>query len=231
MFTPVSTGRVSEDIVEQVLVAIRDGRLVPGDQLPPERELTRQLGVSRVSVRDALRTLGALGLIDVRVGARGGAFVTAPAPSLVGEGISHMLMLADVSPRDLTEARTVFELAILDLACRNADADDVADLVAICDRADAAIAAGAYDPTISAEFHTRLAACTHNRALALVAETLQGPLAASLREARRADPSAGTIGALEHRAIVDAIRSRDAETARAVMRAHLDRTARRVATA
>src|SRR5919202_5827918 len=113
MFTPVSTGRISADIVEQIKAAIQDGRLAPGDQLPPERDLTQQLGVSRVSVRDALRTLEALGLVEVRVGARGGAFVTAPAPEVVGEGIAHMLVLSAVTPAEVTEARMVFELGML----------------------------------------------------------------------------------------------------------------------
>src|SRR3954463_16655061 len=113
VFNPVTTGRVSAEIAERIKAAIRDGRLAPGDQLPPERDLTRQLGVSRVSVRDALRMLEANGLIEVRVGARGGAFVTAPAPSLVSEGFADMLRMADVSAADVTELRLVFELAML----------------------------------------------------------------------------------------------------------------------
>src|ERR1700759_231245 len=117
LFTPVATGRISGDIVEQIKTMIRDGRLAPGDQLPAERDLTRQLGVSRVSVRDALRMLEAHGLIEVRVGARGGAFVTAPAPSLVGESFADRLPLAAATPTEVTEMRLVFELGLLPLAC------------------------------------------------------------------------------------------------------------------
>src|SRR6185312_11644165 len=164
-FTPVSTGRISAEIVDQIKSAIRDGRLGPGDQLPAERELTKQLGVSRVSVRDALRMLEAHGLIEVRVGARGGAFVTTPAPSLVSEGFADMLRMSDVSPADVTEMRLVFELALLPLAVERATEDDLAELAAICDASEAA----GYDVARSAEFHTRLAACTHNDALALFA--------------------------------------------------------------
>jgi GntR family transcriptional repressor for pyruvate dehydrogenase complex len=227
-FTPVAGGRVSGEIVQQIKAAIRDGRLAPGDQLPPERELTQQLGVSRVSVRDALRMLEAHGLVEVRVGARGGAFITTPAPRLVGEGIGDMLMLAEVSPADITETRMVFELGVVELACARATDDDLRELDAICDRADALLAAGEYDPALSAEFHTRLAHSTHNRALALFAESLQGPLAGSLRAARNVDPQTGRRGALEHRALVDAIRARDAAGARTIMAEHLSRTARRV---
>jgi GntR family transcriptional regulator, transcriptional repressor for pyruvate dehydrogenase complex len=119
LFSPVSTGRVSVEIVDRIKAAIRAGALAPGDQLPSERELTKQLGVSRVSVRDALRMLEANGLIEVRVGAKGGAFVTAPAPKLVGEGIADMLMLAaDVDPAQITEARMVLELGMLEFHAR-----------------------------------------------------------------------------------------------------------------
>ncbi len=228
LFTPVSTGRVSADIVEQVKRAIQEGQLSPGDQLPSERDLTKQLGVSRVSVRDALRMLEAYGLIEVRVGARGGAFVTAPAPRLVGEGMAHMLMLAEVTPSEVTELRLIFELALLPLVCERRTDEDLEDLDAICDRAEASLAAGAYDVALSAEFHTRLARCAHNAAIALFSESFQGPLLRSLREAKRVAPEMGSTGALEHRAIVDAVRARDADAARTVMTEHLRRTAQRV---
>lgn len=228
MFTPVSTGRLSGEIVAQIMHAIRQGRLAPGDQLPPERDLTKQLGVSRVSVRDALRTLEAHGLIRVRVGARGGAFVTAPAPKLVGEGLTNMLMLASVTPADVTEARIVFELAMLDLACERATDEDIVELEEICDRADASLATGSYDVALSAEFHTRLARCTHNDAVALFADTFHGAIVASLEEAKQIDPAVGRAGTVEHRALVAAIRAHDAVAARRILSEHLGRTARRV---
>jgi GntR family transcriptional regulator, transcriptional repressor for pyruvate dehydrogenase complex len=225
MFEPVSTGRVSGEIVGRIKAAIRAGALAPGDQLPPERDLTKQLGVSRVSVRDALRMLEANGLIEVRVGARGGAFVTAPAPQLVGEGLADMLLLAEVGAADVTEVRMIFELGLLELACERATEADVAALHEICDRADAA---AEYDPALSAEFHTMLARCTHNEALALFALALQAPLASSLQRARDADPQAGRAGAREHRAIAAAIGAGNAATARRIMAEHLGRTASRV---
>jgi DNA-binding FadR family transcriptional regulator len=223
-FTPVNTGRISAEIVEQIKAAIREGRLGPGDQLPPERELTRQLGVSRVSVRDALRMLEAHGLIEVRVGARGGAFVTAPAPSLVSEGFADMLRMADVTPADVTEMRLIFELAMLPLAVERATDDDLAALEAICDASEAA----GYDVALSAEFHTRLAACTHNDALALFAESFHQPLLRSLQVAKRVAPEMGGKGTSEHRELIEAIRERDATRAVAIMSDHLSRTAERV---
>lgn len=228
LFSPVNTGRISADIVAQIKRAIREGRLTPGDQLPSERDLTQQLGVSRVSVRDALRMLEATGLIEVRVGARGGAFVTAPAPVLVGEGMADMLMLAEVTPSEVTELRLIFELALLPLACERRSDEDLVELDAICDRAEASLAGGNYDVALSAEFHTRLAECTHNAAVTLFAESFQGPLLISLRHAQRAAPEMGKAGIREHRAVVDAVRARDVQAARTIMAEHLGRTAKRV---
>jgi GntR family transcriptional regulator, transcriptional repressor for pyruvate dehydrogenase complex len=219
LFTPVNAGRISTDIVEQIKRAIREGRLTPGDQLPSERELTKQLRVSRVSVRDALRMLEALGLIDVRVGARGGAFVTAPAPALVGEGMAHMLMLASVTPA---------EVALLPLACERRDEADLEALDEICGLAEASLAGGRYDVALSAAFHTRLARCTHNGAISLFAESFHDPLLQSLRAAQRVAPEMGPAGLAEHRALVDAIRDRDIAAARTIMAEHVQRTARRV---
>src|SRR3954447_16273073 len=225
MFEPVSTGRVSGEIVGRIKAAIRGGALAPGDQLPPERDLTKQLGVSRVSVRDALRMLEANGLIEVRVGARGGAFVTAPAPSLVSEGFADMLRMADVSAADVTELRLVFELAMLPLAVERATPDDVDELEAICDASEAV----GYDVALSARFHTRLARCTHNDALALFAESFHQPLLRSLQIAKRVAPEMGGAGTQEHRELIDAMRDRDVARAVAIMSAHLGRTAERVA--
>jgi DNA-binding FadR family transcriptional regulator len=224
-FTPVSTGRISAEIVDQIKAAIRDGRLAPGDQLPAERELTKQLGVSRVSVRDALRMLEANGLVEVRVGARGGAFVTTPAPSLVSEGFADLLRLSDVSPSDVTEMRLVFELAMLPLAVERATPDDLAALSAICDASEAE----GYDVKRSAEFHARLAACTHNDALTLFAEAFHQPILRSLQVAKRVAPEMGGEGTREHRELIEAMRARDVARAVGIMSAHLGRTAQRVA--
>lgn len=228
LFRPVQTGRVSEQIVERVKDAIRSGQLTVGQRLPAERQLTEQLNVSRVTVRDALRILEARGLIEIRVGAHGGAFVTAPAPKLVAEGMTDMLMLSDLRPEDVTEARQVFELSLISLVCERADDQDVADLLAICDRAEAALRDGTFEVGLSAEFHVRLARATHNQAVELMIDALQVPLLASLQRARAIAPHMGDKGVLEHREIVEAVAVRDVGRATAVMSEHLERTARRL---
>ena len=228
MFEPVRSTRVSTEIVGQIESAIEAGHLAVGDRLPSERELTERFGVSRVTVRDALRILEANGLVQVRMGARGGAYVTAPQPDRLGENLGRMLQLSDVEPWELEEARTRLEFMVLRVAVERADADDLASLREICDRTEAAIGDGTFHPRLSAEFHVRLAESAHNRALTLLFNSFHGAILLNLLRARATDPQHGLRGLDEHRAIVDAVEARDLSAARAVMEAHLERTAQRI---
>ena len=228
LLTRVSLGRISEVIVDQIRLLIRQGQLSAGDRLPSERELCERFGVSRVTVREALRVLEATGLVEIRVGARGGAFVTAPSSRLVGEGISDLITLASLTAVEVTEARMVFELGIVPLVCTRATEDDVAALYEICDRSTAALEGDDYPLELSAEWHTRYAQAAHNRAVAMLVESLHGPLLMSLERAREAAPLHGRRGVEEHRLLVDAIADRDVERATELMGTHLRRTAERL---
>ncbi|MGH2734199.1 MAG: FadR/GntR family transcriptional regulator [Actinomycetota bacterium] len=228
MFSPVTPGRISHEIVRQIKWAIRDRRLEPGDRLPPERELSERFRASRVSVRDALRVLEAGGLIEIRVGARGGAFVRAPAPGIVGEGIANMLTLSVVTPEEVTEARALFELGMIPLVCERASEEDIAALVGICERSEEALEKEAYRVELSAEFHVRLAAAAHNAAVEMLVDSFHDALLMSLIRAKEVAPEMGGRGVAEHRAMVDAIVARDPERAQHIMATHLARTAERL---
>lgn len=229
MFSRVNAGRVSNLIVDQIRLLIRDGSLTAGDRLPSERELGEQFGVSRVTVREALRGLEANGLVAIRVGARGGAFVTAPTSVQVGEGISDMLTLSVMEPADVTEARQILELGIVPVVCQRADDRDIADLLEICDRAEALLdSADSYPVSLSAEFHVRVAKASHNPAIEMLAQSFHGPVLASLVRAQEEDPKVGIVGTAEHREFVLAVQRRDADAALAVMTRHLARTAERL---
>src|SRR5881398_1447657 len=149
LFAPVSVARASSSIADQIRQAIVTGKLDQGERLPPERELAEQFGVSRVTVRDALRALEAMGLIEVKVGARGGAFVTVPSGSIVGQTMSDMMMMSAVSPEDIVEARLAVELGTVTLACARATEDDIARMRAHVERASEAIAEKTYTREMS----------------------------------------------------------------------------------
>lgn len=228
LFTPVSSGRISELIVDQIRALIRDGQLLPGQRLPSERDLCRQFGVSRVTVRDALRLLEGAGLIDTRVGARGGAFVRVPTGTEIGQGIADMVSMSAIGPEEVSEARLLLELGVVPLVCERADEQDIRDMEEICERAEKALAEGHYETQLSADFHIRFVKSAHNRAFDLLVESFHGPLRSSLDTARDFAPSMGRRGAKEHRAIIAAIADRDVQRARSIVADHVGRTAGRV---
>lgn len=227
MFSPVNVDRVSQVIVDQVKVLIRDGRLQPGDRLPSERELCQRFGVSRVTVREALRVLEASGLVSIRVGAHGGAFLTTPSAERLGAGLADLISLAPLTAVNVTEARIIVELGLLPLAVERATEEDIADLFAMVEKAEKAVAEHSYTVEMSAAFHIRVGECTHNPAIEMLLQSFHGPMRMSLEESHIAAPMSKR-GVGEHRVLAEAIQSRDLEAARAVMTKHLDRTAQRV---
>lgn len=228
LFSRVSVGRISEIIVEQIRLLMRHGQLKPGDRLPAERDLCERFGVSRVTVREALRMLESAGLVEIRVGARGGAFVTAPSSNRVGEGLTDLLTLSVISAADVTEVRLILEVGIVPLVCERATEEDLVDLEKICERAQVALRDGEYSMRMSLEFHARVAHATHNPALEMLVESFRGPILMSLEQAREVAPDMGEVGTKEHEQFVEAIRRRDAAEATRLMRVHLTRTANRV---
>ncbi|WP_214110848.1 FadR/GntR family transcriptional regulator [Acrocarpospora catenulata] len=228
MFKSVSINRASQIIVDQVKALLRQGRLKPGDRLPSERELCERFGVSRVTVREALRVLEAGGLIEIRVGARGGAFVTSPTSEQIGEGLADLITLSPLTATEVTEARQVFELGIVPLVVERATTEDIAALRDMVRAHQTALDRGEYAMSMSADFHVRVAACTHNPAIEMLVQSFHGPLLMSLLEAQVVAPLMGYRGSEEHSAFIDAIATRDVERAMSIMREHLQRTADRV---
>ncbi|GAA2079940.1 FadR/GntR family transcriptional regulator [Actinomadura alba] len=229
LFGPVSVGRISDVIVAQMQLLIREGKLVPGDRLPSERSLCERFGVSRVTIREALRVLEASGLVGIRVGARGGAFVTQPSSERVGESLANLMTLTPMTAGDVTEARMVFELGILPLVVERATEEDIADLRALVEQGVSALESGSYTMAMSAAFHVRVASSTHNPAIEMLVHSFHGPMLMSLQQARVSAPLMGHLGAQEHFQLVEAIEQRNVDRARAIMTRHLQRTAARVA--
>ena len=220
LFAPVAVARASSSIADQIRRAIVTGKLTQGSRLPPERELAEQFGVSRVTVRDALRALEAMGLLEVRVGARGGAFVTVPSGSIMGQTMSDMMMMSALTPEDIVEARLVVELGTVTLACARGTDEDIARLREHCDLARDALTAGTYNRELSWEFHALLVASIHNPAVEGLTQSFRSSLSMHpirTREGARAHER--TVE--EHTRIVEALERRDGVAARAEMAHHL----------
>src|SRR5215813_3672918 len=212
--------RLYRQIADQIRTLIRSREFPAGSRLPPERDLARQLGVSRPSVREALIALEVEGLVDVRIGS--GIYVLGSGAR--GEGAP---VHAAMGPFELLRARWVIESECAALAARHAKRAQV-DAIAEALQQMEAMANGEHRQPLPADrlFHLRIAEGTGNGALVAVVKMLwderTGPLFARL-EHHYDSPDQWSRAIAEHRVVLEAIGKRDAEGARAGMRRHLDK--------
>jgi DNA-binding FadR family transcriptional regulator len=219
----VDTRRLYRQIADQIANLIEKGEYGAGQRLPPERDLAKQLGVSRPSVREALIALEVEGYVEVRVGS--GVYVVGPP------GTGRALPLpADSGPFELIDARRLIEAECAALAARNATKSQVRAMHDALEQMDEEQKRGVMPLAADRAFHLRIAEASGNSALALVVKTLwdqrTGPLFLRL-EHHFDTPALWTVALREHREIVAAIARRDAGDARAAMRHHMTMAARR----
>jgi GntR family transcriptional repressor for pyruvate dehydrogenase complex len=215
---PIKSTRIYEEIVRQVKQLIAEGRLKSGDRLPPERELAEKFVVSRTSVREALRALESLGLIEIRPGE--GTFVRQVSlDALVGP-----LALVMTSQREaigeLFEARRVLEPAIAALAAARATPEEIHEMERILEDQAREIAAGKTGLAQDAAFHAAIGTAAHNRAITRIAHAVMDLLTQS-REESLNTPGRPTRSHQDHRRILQAITRRNATAARQAMLDHL----------
>ena len=125
LFIKARQSRIFQDVVEQIQAAILGGGIAPGDKLPPERELVDVFGTSRPTVREALRVLEQKGLIEIRLGVRGGAYVRTPNSELMAENLAMLIRTESVSLAHLAEFRQGIEGLVAGLAALRATANDI----------------------------------------------------------------------------------------------------------
>ncbi|MFP5212029.1 MAG: FadR/GntR family transcriptional regulator [Acidobacteriota bacterium] len=128
MFREARQNRVFQDVVSQIQEAILDGRLKPGDKLPPEREMVEMFKTSRSTLREALRILEHKGLIEIKLGVSGGAMVKSTSGEQMSESLALLLRSQAVSLDHLAEFRRGVEGLVTALAAERATADDIRHL-------------------------------------------------------------------------------------------------------
>src|ERR1700732_125439 len=129
-FSRIRNLRAFEEIADQIRKELPDRRLRAGDRLPPERVLAEQFGVSRNTLREALRSLENAGLLRLQKGATGGAFVRESTGDAIVTGLRDMFHLGAIQPEHLTEARVLIEPIAVRAACDRATPEDIAALKA-----------------------------------------------------------------------------------------------------
>ncbi len=218
-FTPVTRPKRSHEfIAAQIRNAIASGRYRPGDRLPPEREMATIFQVSRNGVREAIRGLESLGLLETRVGVHGGAFVAAGDPGMVTQSVRDLASLGALSADSLLEARILLISDALRLACERATEDDLQRL-----EEDARLIEELHDqPDVRrariTDFYRLLAQATHNDVLVMLNDSLAQ--AVHVRIMRGDPPVLDHVGELRRR-VVEYVRAGQPEPAIAEMANHL----------
>lgn len=210
---------VTDEAIARIQAMIVAGDLKPGQRLPPEKELSETLGLSRSSLREAVKALELIRVLDVRRG--DGTYVTTLEPSLLHEAMSFVIdMHADASLIEMFEVRRILEPSASVMAIRHLDDERIAELRAMVDEVDESTTVEdlvAHD----LQFHARVIELSGNAYLAsllaaLGSKTVRARIWRGLTEEKAV---ARTLQ--EHHAIVDALEKRDTELTRALVTVHV----------
>lgn len=218
---PIKRTRLGQQIVLEICRLIRRGQLESGDALPPERELAEQLGVSRASLREALRGLEAVGMVETRHG--GGTYVRDFADFGIESPLAMVLETSSDFAGDLSEARIIFEPPIAARAARKATPDDIAIFDDILAKQRTIVnSPGNKDVFIELDrqFHTAIAEASRNIVAVRVVQLLNKLLFAERRYFVTSSDRCSQAFAW-HITITDAIREGNPEASHEAMRAHL----------
>jgi len=224
-FQSIEPRRLYRQIADQIRRLIASGEFSAGARLPPERDLAKQLGVSRPSVREALIALEVEGRVEVRIGS--GIYVRAPT--------EHAREAeAAAGPFELLRARYVIEGECAALAARSCKKHHVKAIAEALDQMQREIDSGEHQPLSGDRlFHMRIAEATGNGALVAVVKMLwderTGPLYKQL-EHHYDSPALWGNAMAEHWSVYKAISAKDVKRARAAMRRHLDQAYKRFST-
>src|SRR5215472_1507624 len=162
---PFRTATMSTQIVVQVRDALFAKELRPGDFLGTEKDLAERFGVSRIVARDALRTLEAQGVVEIKVGSGGGARVAQGNARLFAEALAVQLDLTGVTTAEIMDAQRAIECLAAELAAENATADDIARLRSLLEAAEGLLDDVAAFTDNGRQFHLAVAEASHNRVL------------------------------------------------------------------
>jgi GntR family transcriptional repressor for pyruvate dehydrogenase complex len=219
MYKVVQTSRLYEQIVQQIEESIMKGALKEGDQLPAERELAQQFGVSRTAVREAVKALREKGLVEAYPGR--GTFITNGTSHSIRQTLDRMIKIGQPEgTANLAEVREILEPEIAALAATRANEENIAamrEAIAVMDSA-------RQDPDefieADLDFHLALAEAASNPLILSLIDSIVGLLREQRMRIFYVD-GGPERGQYHHKRILEAIEHRDSQGARDAMRAHL----------
>ena len=240
LISPLASAGRAEEVVQRVSQAIQLGLFVDGEQLPPETEFAAQLGVSAMTLREALASLRQQGLVETRRGRTGGTFVRRPASPPLDLLRERLRVMTTSSLRDLIDEQFAVSGAAAKLAAARASAADLRRLSTLVRQLSAASTLGSRIRADS-RFHIEVAQASQSERLTRLELGLQTQLAELLWLPPEATGTTGAAGAgmatelldhvavaAEHAAIADAITAEDGDRARMLAELHVESNLRRL---
>ena len=210
---------MAERIVAEVREALFERRYRPGEFLGTEKELAARHGASRIVARDALRTLEALGVVEIRRGVGGGARISAGNPQLFAEALAVQLELADIDVDEIFAAQHAVECLAAELAAKRASPSEVSRLLSLIKEAEQSLDDADRFTRLSLAFHLAIADASKNRVLHYQLVSLQH---VSWPARNRTLTRAVALRVLEaHRELAARIGAHDADGARRLMDEHV----------
>ena len=223
-FNPIQKQRNFEEILVQLQQSFARGELAPGDRLPPERDLAEQFGASRTSVREALRVLEALGVVQVKPGADNGAFLLAEPGRAFRDLLAYQLALRHIDIASLVEFRIVIESWSARAAAERADDAALKRMTDLIDLMKQPGLSYTRFHDYDATWHLEIARATGNDLFALALEgartTIERVMVGAVAGMVNWESMRARITS-EHEAMLDAFRERDGRRASDLMTAHI----------
>jgi GntR family transcriptional regulator, transcriptional repressor for pyruvate dehydrogenase complex len=216
---PVTRTTLAEEVCGRLTAHLVNGDWQPGDRLPSERELCELLGVGRASLREALKALALIGMIESRVGE--GTFVRNRSEFLASPLLWSIAGSDESQRKELVEARRLLERELAMLAAQRATSAELQQIEMLLNRMSQSVK----DPKVFMEadinFHLAIAQAAHNRPLLNGVQLIRNVMRQWIEQSLRAEGTAAEV-LLQHEAIFRAIERRDSEGARQAMEQHLD---------
>jgi GntR family transcriptional repressor for pyruvate dehydrogenase complex len=222
MFTPVKNTKVYEQVIDQIKEMIVTGKLKKGDRLPPERDLVEQLQVSRTSIREAIRALQIIGLVECRQG--GGNFIKESFENSLFEPLSIMFVLQNSKPEEILELRKIVEVETAALAAEKIEDYELKELGAIVEQLKLSTDE-AFNSKLDKEFHYKIAHASRNFLVVSVLSAVSSLMDSFIKDAREMilkQNENKEVLIEHHEGVYKALLTRDRNKAAEAMRKHLD---------
>jgi len=220
MFKTAKTHRISQNIVEQIRQAILNNELKPGDRLPSEKDLAERFGVSKASLREAFRALEALGLLEVRQGMSGGAFVREVDLETARNSLFNYIFFQNPTIHEFTQLRSILEPKVAAMAARMLSDKDLADLEENLEQTRKIADGVTFYYELDKAFHHRIAAISGNRLICFVIDSLKNAIV-NIKLQLELDRQFNHQVFKAHERIMAALRARDPDEAAEAMLKHI----------